>query len=194
MNKIKGRTFIINHLIKKNNYENYLEIGCAYKYNFDMVLCNNKTGVDPAYPCEYNMTSNEFFSINNKKYDIIFIDGLHHYEQVLQDFINSYDCLSINGTILLHDCLPTKKDHQMRHVVDPVGWTGDIWKAVFLLKKHGYNIRTIDYDWGIGYYKKVLEKKNTFDMNIICDKSYEDFENNKQKYMDIITKEEFYKL
>lgn len=42
---------IINHLIKKNGYTSYLEIGYYKGWSFDRVECNHKTAVDPN-PCK----------------------------------------------------------------------------------------------------------------------------------------------
>ena len=49
---------------------------------------------------------------NDKKFDIIFIDGLHHYEQVIVDINNALSVLNDNGHILVHDCLPRTIAHQ----------------------------------------------------------------------------------
>ena len=40
---------LIEYLIKKNNYTNYLEIGCDQNQLFSKVLIENKIGVDPQY-------------------------------------------------------------------------------------------------------------------------------------------------
>ncbi len=74
------RTALINHLIEKKHYRDYLEIGVQNsKNNFNKVIVPHKEGVDPNVDCTYRMTSDEFFKTipKDKKYDIIFIDGLH---------------------------------------------------------------------------------------------------------------------
>jgi len=45
-------------------------------------------------------------------YDVIFIDGLHYYKQVLKDIKNSLKILNKDGFILVHDCLPRTLAHQ----------------------------------------------------------------------------------
>jgi Methyltransferase domain len=35
-----------------------------------------------------------------------FIDGLHHFEQVLRDFINVEKRATSEGLIVIHDCIP----------------------------------------------------------------------------------------
>ena len=43
------------------------------------------------------------FSKNKTFFDVIFIDGLHHYKQCQKDCINALKFLKANGIILLHD-------------------------------------------------------------------------------------------
>ncbi len=47
------------------------------------------------------MTSDSFFSTNQKNFDCIFIDGLYTYEQAKKDVINSINVLNENGMIFL---------------------------------------------------------------------------------------------
>ena len=128
------RTDIINAFIQKYGYKSYLEVGTQDPTsNFDLINAECKVSVDPFPRGEVTFigTSDEYFeSISEDvKYDIIFIDGLHHDDQVLKDIENSFNHLSENGTIICHDCLPTTEDMQAR---DDHGreWTGDVWKAI----------------------------------------------------------------
>ena len=41
-----------------------------------------------------------------QKFDIIFIDGLHEYDQVKKDIVNSLKFIDEKGFILIHDLLP----------------------------------------------------------------------------------------
>ena len=54
------------------------------------------------------MTSDEFFKKNRQNFDIIFLDGLHTYEQTIKDIDNGLRFLNTSGVILVHDCLPKK--------------------------------------------------------------------------------------
>ena len=59
------------------------------------------------------MTSDEFFEQNKEKFDIVFIDGLHHSEQVYKDILNSLNILNEDGTIICHDMNPTEEFRQI---------------------------------------------------------------------------------
>jgi len=103
---------IINHMINLYGYKDYLEIGIRQKKNFKKIIAETKHGVDPAWSCTFKMTSDDFFKTNKKKYDIIFIDGLHKEYQVMNDVLNSLNFLNDGGTIVMHDCNPRREAHQ----------------------------------------------------------------------------------
>jgi len=52
---------------------------------------------------KYKLTSDEFFKINQNNFDVIYIDGYHKGDQVLKDFINSWEALNVNGIIIFDD-------------------------------------------------------------------------------------------
>ena len=61
-----------------------------------------------AYPekVQYlGLTSDKFFEVNKKKYNFIYIDGMHTKEQIPKDIINSWDSLLIDGIIWMDDYL-----------------------------------------------------------------------------------------
>lgn len=60
------------------------------------------------------MNSDNFFKkYPTKKYDIIFIDGLHESEQVSKDIHNSVNALNERGVIIIHDYNPETKEAQI---------------------------------------------------------------------------------
>ena len=48
-------------------------------------------------------TSHNFFKNNNKKFNVIYIDASHFYDDVKKDFINSINCLSQGGILICDD-------------------------------------------------------------------------------------------
>ena len=83
--------FIVRALNKFKTIPMYLEIGCDQNdvFNSIPVIHSNKIGVDPNSGGSHKMTSDDFFKQNDKSFDVIFIDGLHTYEQTQKDIINS---------------------------------------------------------------------------------------------------------
>jgi len=184
--KIK-RHDIINHLIAKNNFDTYLEIGIFDGFTFNQVKCQNKTGVDPGIEgivipqVTHKMTSDDFFKICDRKYDIIFIDGLHEYTQVVKDFNNAVDHINDNGYILFHDCNPP--DEESQYVPrQTVSWNGDVWKAFILIKEVNPHAYVLDTDFGIGVvFNNSLNKVS----NIENVHSLEEFFQNKKELLSL---------
>lgn len=153
---------ILNRLIEKHGYTRYLEIGTQNPHsNFNRIHIKHKFCVEPnphygghdySSIIDFVGTSDAYFdSIKGKpiEYDIIFIDGLHHNDQVLRDIENSLNHLSGGGTIMCHDTLPTHPNHAVR--VDPGGiWNGDVYRAIMQLRveRDDLMIHTIDTDHG----------------------------------------------
>ena len=95
------------------------------------------------------MTSDNFFCTNQKKFDCIFIDGLHTYEQAKKDVINSINVLNENGMIFLHDCLPKSYFHQATPRSRNT-WNGDVWKVIVEYRvKEDFDTFTCIIDEGV---------------------------------------------
>jgi hypothetical protein len=148
------RVDIINYLISLTKAESYLEIGSGYHVCFKDINCTLKHDIEPdpgpGVVPTYKMSSNEAFAImEDVKYDIIFIDGKHHCEQVAIDVNNSIKHLTPNGFIIIHDCLPENESEQVR---EPYGgsWTGDVWKFQAWMVGHFNDAWTITENWGCG--------------------------------------------
>jgi hypothetical protein len=157
------RHILINSIIKNYNLINptYLEIGVWTGGTFNYINTSNKDGVDPGQYCDcnivnYKMTSDIFFNSHiQKKYDIIFIDGLHTAYQVTKDIYNSINNLNDGGWIILDDVFPHCEYEQERLDLRKSGpQTGDVWKAI-------YNILdTIKDISDIMYFEKSTERGN----------------------------------
>ena len=185
---------LIEYLIKKYNYTNYLEIGCDKDQLFSKVKIKNKIGVDPFSGGNVRKTSDKFFLENNEKFDIVFIDGLHIYSQVKKDILNSIQCLKPNGIVLVHDCMPDSVGKQAvpRYKMQ---WNGDVWKAIVdLRQKNNLEIYTCEIDQGIGI---ITNKKNSsvLKLDIPINKiKFKDYYYNYKEYMRVINLNEFKKI
>lgn len=185
------KTQLLNLLIAKYHYESYLEIGVQHRENnFNFIFCSDKVDIDPnpLSPYTIRSTSDDYFNrfIGDKKFDLIFIDGLHHAEQVIRDITNSVSVLNNNGSIVVHDCLPTTELMQVRD--DHGGeWTGDVWKAIAMLRtlRDDLSFVTYDMDYGCCLIKK--EKSMTYIPEEHDFLSWEYFEKHKHEMMNIIS-------
>jgi hypothetical protein len=188
------RTDVINALITKYGYTSYLEVGTQDPAsNFEKINAEYKVSIDP-FPrgiVTFTGTSDEYFEsiAEDVKYDIIFIDGLHHSDQVLKDIKNSLNHLSENGSIVCHDCLPSNERMQERD--DHGGeWTGGVWKAIAELRVETIelDIKVVDTDYGCGIIRKGTNIPYQTDDDY---KSYYHYSINKWKMLNVISIEQF---
>lgn len=97
------------HLINKKY--SFLELGTGDGFNFSRLKNKDKASVDisPKGNPTFCMSTDDFFEINNKKYDICYIDASHVLENVLKDINN---CISMGCKfILIHDLYPKDLHH-----------------------------------------------------------------------------------
>jgi hypothetical protein len=131
----------------------YMEIGCRKGDSFAPV--RSKTiAVDPFFQAEINiigkkpvlhlfqMTSDDFFARkfmerNGIQLGVSFLDGMHLYEYLLRDFMNTEAASHPAGVILMHDCVPFDHGMTTRDLDNiPRGaWTGDVWKLIPILQR-----------------------------------------------------------
>lgn len=203
-----NRTDILNYLIKKFSYKNYLEIGIQHGVNYKKVECKNKQGVDPNPlslkndPTINIMTSDQYFSSidKDKKFDLIFIDGLHLDLQVCKDIENSLAHLSSNGTIVLHDCNPPTIYHarEDKNEITPAKnhWNGTTWKAFVKARcnKSGIFSCVVDTDWGCGIIRFSLKEKPFLKIPVDDCLKWEVFDKNRKEIMNLVSEKEFLSL
>lgn len=178
------RTDIINELISVNNYKSYLEIGIRNpKDNFDRININHKDGVDPNGKCKYVMTSDEFFKINQQRYDIIFIDGLHEAKQVEKDIYHSFECLNPDGIVVMHDCNPANEKQQQIPRGKQKTWCGDVWKAFVKYRSlPNLEMYIVDTNNGVGVLRRGCQEPLEID-----DFSYKQLDLNRKKWLNLVS-------
>ncbi len=131
----------------------YLEVGCRSGESFAPV--RSKTiAVDPFFRAEINIigkkpalhvfqaTSDDFFAggflaRNDIRLSLAFLDGMHLFEYLLRDFMNTEAAMDPKGVVMLHDCVPYGLKMTRRDLDNlPDGpWTGDVWKLIPILQK-----------------------------------------------------------
>jgi hypothetical protein len=128
----------------------YLEIGVSRGDSLGCVLSQTQVlGIDPAPALArappanvriYRETSDDFFAkyspraeFGGQPLELAFIDGMHHFEYALRDFVNVERACSRSSVILMHDCYPLDERTARREQVTGF-WSGDIWRLMLLLR------------------------------------------------------------
>jgi hypothetical protein len=130
----------------------YLEIGCRKGDSFAPV--RSKTiAVDPFFRAEidiigkkpalhvFQATSDDFFAggflqRNDIKLSVSFLDGMHLFEYLLRDFMNTEAASDPKGVIMMHDLVPHNLGMTTRDLTSIRGaWTGDVWKLLPILQR-----------------------------------------------------------
>lgn len=150
---------------------NYLEVGVHNGSTLTLIE-RPAIGVDPNFVFDRNpmgrkrvlhlfqMGSDEFFrdydprAIFGAPVDVAFLDGMHRFEFLLRDFINTERVCDRNGVILIDDCLPvnlemTERVHRPEARQDKAlagWWTGDVWKVVTILREYRPDLRITPVD------------------------------------------------
>jgi len=130
----------------------YIEIGVEAGKSLRLVLPGTVAlGIDPepavAFPLPPNVrvfaeTSDDFFARHDVRaelgglpVDLALIDGMHHFEFALRDFMHLERLSTAQSTILVHDCFPHDRRTAQRERLWGF-WSGDIWRLIVLLKKY----------------------------------------------------------
>lgn len=218
--RILNRTTIIQHLINGLGARVYLEIGVERGLNFFQIKAPLKIGVDPNFAIPgginsteierfYSMSSDEFFEnppeeVKELGIDIVFVDGLHTYEQSLRDVENSLKYLNPEGVIVLHDCLPANEAEAMpsleeakRHPDFKGFWTGDVYKTILHLRatRQDLFVAVVDVDHGVGIVKRGKpENMLDFKLEDIRTLGFDDLIKNKEKFLNLKPKDWFFEF
>jgi hypothetical protein len=137
----------------------YLEIGVQNGLTLEGVSAALVVGVDPGHRVNitrlpehvrmHTSPSDDFFAMHSggpssHVFDLVFVDGLHQFQQAYRDILNAFRVLDHRGIVVVDDTVPSseyaavedrdtaKRLHRERGVV-PWEWMGDVFKAVLLV-------------------------------------------------------------
>jgi hypothetical protein len=134
----------------------YLEVGLATGVTFELVNLPERVGVDPEPQFDlrhlpkgtgvHPVTSDEYFAENSEHFDLVFIDGLHTYQQTYRDLVNALRTCP-HGVILIDDVVPCDEvsaipdlteSLRQRELLSLEGspWHGDVFRMVACLADH----------------------------------------------------------
>jgi hypothetical protein len=138
----------------------YLEVGSQAGNSLALATCRS-IAVDPDFRLPagfrearpflqtFEMGSDAFFAAHDPgailggTIDFAFLDGMHLFEYLLRDFINTERHCGPGSVIALHDCIPPTSAIVSRDGsnlsppefnVMPGAWAGDVWKLLLILE------------------------------------------------------------
>lgn len=146
----------------------YLEVGVAGGGTFHQVEAAYKVAVDPRFRFDWEaeqrdrgpatqyhqVTSDTYFGSivdADQEFDVIYLDGLHTFEQTLRDLNNAVDHLSKGGVILIDDVRPSSYQASLPDIEDfrrvrlhlkdeRRAWMGDVYKLVWCIDTFYQNL------------------------------------------------------
>jgi hypothetical protein len=157
--KLTPSAIRINQLAAACDATTYLEIGVQTGATFRDVNIPNKVAVDPVFRFDvgasaqpgsefHEITSDDYFSKLHlqQKFDIIFLDGLHTFEQTFRDFCNSLHHCHERTIWVMDDTVPSDIYSAHKVQTEAVGrrvhelknpkrraWHGDVYKVMFAI-------------------------------------------------------------
>ena len=152
-NKQSIKLQLINKLIKKHKYRSYLEIGVRKGKTFYQVKARRKVGVDPAYKCKFQMTSDKFFKQNKDTFDIILIEGNRQGDIPYRDIQSSLKILNKDGAIIVRGANQPKNWFYNKKLKIP-RWKETVWMAASKIRlESNCLIATIKEENGLSIIK-----------------------------------------
>ncbi len=170
-----SRADVVNGLLALFDAPSYLEIGVSEGETFNQVVAARKVAVDPHFAfsapietdegCAYHeVTSDAYFSTvrgPGERFHVVYLDGLHTFEQTLRDFVHALDVLEPNGVIVIDDVLPSSYASSLPDQRDTMllrrasgstdhSWMGDTYKLVFFVEAffRSCRLRTVSDNHG----------------------------------------------
>ena len=152
---------VMRRILKLYADPRYLEIGVCQGKTFDKVPAIRKVAVDPAFRFDHvamqqahpeatyhPVPSDDYFAQHaapDDEFDLIYLDGLHVYDQTLRDLLNGLEHLQPRGVIVIDDTVPPtslaaireRRDfdaERRRTGSDRLEWMGDVYKVVHFIQ------------------------------------------------------------
>lgn len=229
---IIDRMYVIQEIIKKSRAKVYLEIGVREGECFLRIRAPKKIAVDPQmlispkkkrkfyfknlsniFNQYFETTSDDFFkgshkSLKSHGLDVVFIDGLHTYEQSLRDVQNALKYLKDDGVIIMHDCNPLSEaaaypaqsyqDAESLNIPGFTGeWNGDTWKTIVYLRssRKDLDVFVLDCDQGLGIVmKRKPESMLAYSPEAVSHLSYKDLESDRKNILNLKSQEYFHEF
>ena len=130
--------------------------------------------------------------------DLVFVDGLHHAEQVSRDVANALRYLRHPGAVVLHDVNPPTEEAAAVPMRTDVVWCGDVWRAWLDLRETllDRDLFVVDTDLGCGVVLPLLPGASRRDPLVVPEerRTWEEFSRNRAEWLRLVSVEEFLRI
>ncbi len=204
------RMGLIQRELHRFDAPRYLEVGVFDGRVFLALRAASKVAVDPRIRISrirrfghmlrhrasfHELPSDEFFASLDPdvKFDVVFVDGLHLWEQALRDTENSLAHLAEGGVILMHDCNPqaeavASRDPEEAAAAGRRAWCGDVWKAVVVLRatRADLMVEVLDTDFGIGVVRRGSSETLAIEGSEVANLTYADLDADREALLGLV--------
>ena len=156
---LRSRVQVMQALLDLYDRPAYLEIGVAKGATFMPLRAARKVAVDPGFRFDieaagaeqphaafHSTTSDDYFArpLKGARFQVVFLDGLHVFEQLFRDLVNTLSVVAPDGVIVIDDIFPTDEIAALpdprqavrlrreRGIVSNA-WMGDVFRIVPLI-------------------------------------------------------------
>jgi hypothetical protein len=203
INKIT-RKAVVQSVLELFESPSYLEIGVQKGKTFNSVHAREKVAVDPKFLFDYaavaadvpgtsfhETTSDDYFgriAARDAAFDVVYIDGLHTFEQTLRDLVNSISLLKPQGVIIIDDVFPSSYSASLpvkaeaKALIRATGeisnaWMGDVYRLVFFVESfcQQFSYSTVNNNHGqLVMWREPRQDFVSRNLKEIAEKAYKD--------------------
>jgi len=156
-----SRSAVVQGFLNMFESPRYLEGGVLKGASFHAAKAARKVAVDPKFQFDvqaakaknstatyHEVKSDTYFGSiisPDERFDVVFLDGLHVFEQTLRDLLNAIVYLAPGGIIVVDDILPDSNFAAMGDLKSFISlrkigkagsgvWMGDVYKVVYFIE------------------------------------------------------------
>lgn len=152
----------------------YLEVGVFHGQTFHKLEAAEKVAVDPNFRFDvdaaraenpnaqyHRLPSDAYFATcEGRFFEVVFLDGLHTFEQTLRDLMNAVAHLAPGGVIIIDDVKPTSYGASLpelgqiklvkAELNEDNNWMGDVYRLVYFIESFmpSYDYATVAENHG----------------------------------------------
>ena len=198
---------LVNSLIARRGYSSLLEVSTAHSgFVFDALRaphkerarCTDDLWGDEAddAPSHIAAPASEVWrrlARENRKYDLIFLDGVHTRRQSSEDLREGLERLTPRGCLVVHDCNPPSE----AYTGDVPGqglWCGEVYRAFCELRaERGHELAAcvVDTDYGCGIVERTPGDAGAAEQ-LRPPVDFEDFAARRTELLNLISPAEFF--